>query len=126
MSNPQTAITEIIGSVLKIDRATPAGRKAAQKAVSLICEQIGATTVQRTAAVDALFSDYARPRISLANARKLMGGVSRITFWRWRKDNRYGLGTIDVIQVTARSCDTYLDQILGAMKQRAEQTEIGK
>ena len=102
--------------------------------VAAVAVAVGAPTLPaasetdaiRTLVEDVLAHPGKHPEI-MADARRLMGGVSRVTFWRWRKDNCYGLGEIDVIHVTARSSDTYLDQILEAMKQRAEiRTEIGQ
>ena len=114
---------DIIRQVTAINASTEEGRESARKAVEGICSEIGATDAQRKAAIDALFAGYARPRISLSTARKMLGGVNRVTFWRWRESNRYGLGGITVIPMSDTQSDTYLDQILDAMKKRAEQKE---
>lgn len=111
---------EIIKDVTAIDRTTAEGREAARRAIDGICSEIGATELQKNMVSDALFSAHARPRISLSKARKMFGGVSRVTFWRWRRDNRFGLGGIAVIPVNERAADVYLDEVLEAMKERAK------
>src|SRR6056297_1936509 len=108
-------VVQVIQDVTAIDRTTTEGREAAKRAVEGICSEIGATELQTKVVSDALFSAHARPRISLSDARKMFGGVSRVTFWRWRQQNRFGLGGITVIPVTERRADAYLDEVLEAM-----------
>jgi hypothetical protein len=113
-------MVEIIQHVTAINRETEEGRDHAKQAIQKLCDQIGATEVQKKMVSDVLFCASTRPRITFSTARMMLGGVSRVTFWRWRRDDKYGLGSIDELPINRTTSETYLDQILKAMKRKAQ------
>ena len=114
-------VTQIIEHVIHADLSTPGGKEHAKQAVEKLCDQIGATRFQKQVVSDALFSGHARPRVTLSNVRLMLGGISRQTLWRWRKTDRFGLGSIDVLEINSTNSETYLDQVLEVMKRKSEE-----
>jgi len=116
---PMQKTIEIIQHVTAIDRSTEEGRKHARQAVEKLCAHVGATEIQCKVILEVLFSAHSRPRITCTNARMLLGGITTATFYRWRRENRFGIGDTELIPVTERSNDMFLEELLTVMERRA-------
>jgi hypothetical protein len=113
---------DLIVAVSLADKSTIAGRRHARQAVTRLCEETGATDLQIKVALKALFSTHSRPRMSLRMARKLLC-ISSETFWRWIRDERYGMHEIELIKISRNSSECYLDEILEVMARRDKEGE---
>ena len=107
-------VTAVIELVIRAD-SSESGRKKAKLAVKKLCEQVGIHGDRVAAGIRIIFApeDHKdpRPRISLGDARKLLR-ISNSTFWRWRRENRFGAGEIEIIPLHKTANETYLDQVI--------------